>query len=73
MVAAGPRKCARVARTVEEAGIEPLLSRSIAERQDWAWARGQEMGAAALATTDLNTLLDDLAEAAHGGIKRAAD
>ena len=62
-----------VARTVEEAGIEPLLSRSIAERQDWAWARGQEMGAAALATTDLNTLLDDLAEAAHGGAKIAAD
>ena len=62
-----------VARTVEEAGVEPLLSRSIAERQDWAWARGQEMGAAALATTDLNTLLDDLAGAIHGGVKTAAD
>ena len=52
-----------VARTVEEAGIEPLLSRSIAERQDWAWQRGQEMGKAALATTELTRLLDDLAEA----------
>ena len=62
-----------VARTVEEAGIEPLLSRSIAERQDWAWARGQTMGAAAVATTDLAALLDDLAKAAHGGSRIAAD
>ena len=62
-----------VARTVEEAGIEPLLSRSIAERQDWAWARGQEMGAASLATSDLDALLDDLTDAARGGSKIAAD
>ncbi len=62
-----------VARTVEEAGIEPLLSRAIAERQDWAWMRGQEMGGAALATTDLNTLLDGLAEAAHHRVNDAAD
>ena len=62
-----------VARTVEEAGIEPLLSRSIAERQDWAWLRGREMGPAALATTELTTLLDALTAAAHGGSKIAAD
>lgn len=35
-----------VERTVEDAGIEPLLSHAIAERQDWAWRRGAEMGAA---------------------------
>jgi 3-hydroxyisobutyrate dehydrogenase-like beta-hydroxyacid dehydrogenase len=49
-----------VARTVDEAGVEPLLSRSIAERQDWAAARGREMGKAQLATTDLDALLDGL-------------
>ena len=54
-----------VARTVEEAGVEPLLSRSIAERQDWAAARGREMGPALLATTDLDALLDGIAAAMH--------
>jgi 3-hydroxyisobutyrate dehydrogenase-like beta-hydroxyacid dehydrogenase len=54
-----------VARTVQEAGVEPLLSRSIAERQDWAAARGREMGPALLATTDLDTLLDGIAAAMH--------
>ncbi|WP_458094561.1 DUF1932 domain-containing protein [Roseomonas sp. WA12] len=54
-----------VARTVEEAGVEPLLSRSIAERQDWAAARGREMGPALLGTTDLDTLLDGIAAAMH--------
>ena len=49
-----------VARTVSEAGVEPLLSRSIAERQDWAAQRGREMTKAALATTDLDVLLDAL-------------
>jgi 3-hydroxyisobutyrate dehydrogenase-like beta-hydroxyacid dehydrogenase len=50
-----------VARTVQEAGLDPLLSAPIAERQDWAAARGREMGKAALATTDLDALLDALA------------
>jgi 3-hydroxyisobutyrate dehydrogenase-like beta-hydroxyacid dehydrogenase len=50
-----------VARTVQEAGVEPLLSAPIAERQDWAAARGREMGPAALATTDLEALLDAVA------------
>ncbi len=48
-----------VAHTVEDAGVEPLLSRAIAERQDWAWRRGDEMGAARN-TTDLSTMLDAL-------------
>ncbi|SHI71647.1 3-hydroxyisobutyrate dehydrogenase [Roseomonas rosea] len=50
-----------VSRTVDEAGVEPLLSRAIAERQDWAAARGREMDKAQLATTDLDVLLDALA------------
>ena len=48
-----------VARTVDDAGVEPLLSRAIAERQDWAWRRGAEMGGARNAP-DLDTLLDAL-------------
>jgi 3-hydroxyisobutyrate dehydrogenase-like beta-hydroxyacid dehydrogenase len=52
-----------VARTVEEAGIAPLASRAIAERQDWAAVQGRAMGPEALATTDLDTLLDALREA----------
>ena len=50
-----------VARTVEDAGVEPLLSRAIAERQDWAWRRGAEMGAARHAPA-LDTMLDALTE-----------
>ena len=34
-----------VAQTVADAGLEPLLSRAIAERQDWAAVRGQAIGA----------------------------
>ncbi|HEY8611575.1 MAG TPA: DUF1932 domain-containing protein, partial [Roseomonas sp.] len=50
-----------VARTVEEAGVDPLLSGPIADRQEWAAARGREMGPAQLATTDLDELLSGLA------------
>lgn len=46
-----------VARTVDEAGVAPMLSSAIAERQDWAAARGRAMGKALLATTDLDELL----------------
>jgi 3-hydroxyisobutyrate dehydrogenase-like beta-hydroxyacid dehydrogenase len=46
-----------VARTVREAGVDPLLSAPIAERQDWAAARGRAMAPSQLATTDLDTLL----------------
>jgi hypothetical protein len=49
-----------VVRTVSEAGVEPLLSRAIAERQDWAWERGQTMGRETLATPGLENLLDAL-------------
>jgi len=50
-----------VARTVEDAGVEPLLSRAIAERQDWARRRGAEMGAARNAPK-LDTMLDALTD-----------
>jgi 3-hydroxyisobutyrate dehydrogenase-like beta-hydroxyacid dehydrogenase len=49
-----------VARTVEEAGIAPLLSRPIAERQDWCAALGRGMPREALLDGELETLLDDL-------------
>ena len=49
-----------VARTVQDAGVEPLLSRAIAERQDWAWRRGAEMGGDRNAPA-LDTMLDALA------------
>lgn len=52
-----------VARTVEEAGITPLAARAIAERQDWAAVQGRAMGPEALATTELDTLLDALTRA----------
>ena len=58
-----------VARTVEDAGVEPLLSAAIAERQDWAWRRGAEMGDARNAA-DLSTLLDALTQTLHA---RAAE
>ena len=50
-----------VARTVEDAGLEPLLSRAIAERQDWAWRQGAAMGEARH-LPDLERLLDALTE-----------
>ena len=50
-----------VARTVSEAGVEPMLSRAITERQDWAWRHGREMARDALSSTDLDTMLDGLA------------
>ncbi len=59
-----------VARTVDDAGIEPLLSRAITERQEWAWRRGAEMGEARH-TPDLATLLDALTAAAR--TKQAAE
>jgi 3-hydroxyisobutyrate dehydrogenase-like beta-hydroxyacid dehydrogenase len=52
-----------VARTVSEAGVEPLLSRAVAERQDWAGERGREMRRETLAAPDLDTLLDALTAA----------
>jgi 3-hydroxyisobutyrate dehydrogenase-like beta-hydroxyacid dehydrogenase len=49
-----------VARTVREAGVEPMLSLATAERQDWAWRRGRELGPEALAAPGLDELLDAL-------------
>jgi hypothetical protein len=52
-----------VARTVEEAGVEPILSAPIARRQDWAYDRGRELTKEQLSTKDLTVLLDALASA----------
>lgn len=49
-----------VARTVAEAGIAPLLSAPIAERQDWCAAMGRSMPREALLEGELETLLDAL-------------
>jgi 3-hydroxyisobutyrate dehydrogenase-like beta-hydroxyacid dehydrogenase len=49
-----------VARAVQEAGVEPMLSRSIAARQDWAYEQGRRLSSEQLATTDLGVLLDEL-------------
>jgi 3-hydroxyisobutyrate dehydrogenase-like beta-hydroxyacid dehydrogenase len=53
-----------VAVTVADAGIEPLLSQAIAERQDWAWRRGATMGQDR-DLKELAPLLDALAAAAR--------
>lgn len=47
-----------VARTVAEAGLEPMQSPATAQRQDWAADRGAELTPDVLATKDLTTLLD---------------
>jgi 3-hydroxyisobutyrate dehydrogenase-like beta-hydroxyacid dehydrogenase len=59
-----------VARTVEEAGLEPLLSRAIAARQDWAFEHGQRMQREEIATLELGRLLDAIARHAQepGGL-----
>jgi len=47
-----------VARTVREAGIEPILSAPTAIRQDWAAERGRELPPGILTGGDLEALLD---------------
>lgn len=49
-----------VARTVSDAGLEPLLSDVIAVRQDWAADRGAAMGD--ITAADLPALLDAIVE-----------
>src|SRR5215218_1026883 len=49
-----------VARTVQEAGVEPLLSRSIAVRQDWAYEQGCRLSPEQLGAKDLGVLLDEV-------------
>jgi 3-hydroxyisobutyrate dehydrogenase-like beta-hydroxyacid dehydrogenase len=51
-----------VARTVEEAGVEPLLSRAISARQGWAGIRGRMMDRTLLLQAELAPLLDALSE-----------
>jgi 3-hydroxyisobutyrate dehydrogenase-like beta-hydroxyacid dehydrogenase len=52
-----------VARTVDEAGIEPLLSRAIAERQDWAGRQGRALPKEILMKPELEPMLDLLRDA----------
>ncbi len=59
-----------VARTVADAGVEPLLSRAIVARQDWAWRRGAEMGDDCNLPT-LEPLLDALSATMHRPAKAA--
>jgi 3-hydroxyisobutyrate dehydrogenase len=47
-----------VARTVEEAGLEPWMSRAAAERQDWAWLQAQDLDPGEVEEPDLHRLLD---------------
>ncbi len=54
-----------VAVTVSEAGVEPLMSRSIAERQDWAWKQAEKMAPGSADTTDLERQLDELRRASE--------
>ena len=59
-----------VALMVEDAGIEPLLSRAISARQDWAWRHAADMGAARN-LPDLDGLLNALTETVR--LPRAAE
>jgi len=47
-----------VARTVEEAGIEPLMSTAAARRQDWAYDLARQLPAGMIEEPDLGRLLD---------------
>ena len=58
-----------VARTVQDAGLEPWMSRAAAERQDWAWAQNQALGDVAK-EADLERMLDRLLAAV---VRRAAE
>ncbi|HEY0107636.1 MAG TPA: DUF1932 domain-containing protein [Rhizomicrobium sp.] len=49
-----------VAKTVEEAGVAPLLSRPTAERQAWAAQQGARIAKDLLKTPELKRLLDEL-------------
>ena len=47
-----------VARTVEEAGLDPWMSAAAAKRQDWAWLRAQDLAPGEVDEPDLYRLLD---------------
>jgi len=56
-----------VARTVAEAGLEPLMSEACAQRQDWAAQFGS-----ALESPALTAMLDTMADTIAGPMKRVA-
>jgi 3-hydroxyisobutyrate dehydrogenase-like beta-hydroxyacid dehydrogenase len=58
-----------VARTVDEAGLEPWMSRAAAERQDWAWALAQDMPPGAVDEQDLLRLLDAMRKAMEAEVE----
>jgi 3-hydroxyisobutyrate dehydrogenase len=60
-----------VARTVDEAGIEPWMSRATAERQDWAWGTAREMADGAVEEQNLLRLLDAIRQAMEAEAARA--
>ena len=64
-----------VARTVEEAGLQPWMSRAAAERQDWAWLRAQDLTPGEVEEPDLYALLDAVRRVmeAEDGIEEAAE
>lgn len=62
---------AEVAKTVTDAGVEPLMSRAVVQRQDWAWRQGAAMGDGRNAPA-LEPLLDALTDAMRAG-KHAAE
>jgi 3-hydroxyisobutyrate dehydrogenase-like beta-hydroxyacid dehydrogenase len=53
------------ARTASEAGVEPVMSLSTAARQDWAYARKQDLPQSLQSYADLGALLDALAKSAE--------
>jgi hypothetical protein len=56
-----------VARTVSEAGLEPLMSDACARRQDWAAQFGP-----ALESPALPAMLDAMGDSIAGPMKRVA-
>ncbi len=61
------------ARTVQEAGVEPMLSRSIAARQDWAYQQGRRLSPDQLAAPDLGALVDNIRLARAAGARRRSE
>ncbi|HVV93662.1 MAG TPA: DUF1932 domain-containing protein [Hyphomicrobiales bacterium] len=63
-----------VARTVEEAGLDPFMARATALRQDWSADQGNLVGDDAIAKAELEDLLDRvLASSGAAGRKAAAE
>ncbi len=64
-----------VARTVEDAGLDPWMSAAAAQRQDWAWLRAQDMAPGEVDDQDLYRLLDAVRRVmrAEDGVNAAAE